>query len=107
MEETETELEGRIGKFFLTSGLFCQKTPKLKTHGNRRITSPLSLNGSPDLYIVHKGHYIGIEVKLPKGVQSDAQKSFERLLRDLGEGLYFIARSMEDAENIVRAIRQL
>lgn len=106
MEQTESELEGEIGKYFLALGLFCQKTPKIKTLGHRRLSSPLSLNGSPDLYIVHKGRYIGIEVKKPKSLQSDEQKGFELAIRR-AKGLYFVARSIADAENIYKTIMEL
>lgn len=87
-------------------GLFCQKTPKLKTFGNRKHNSPLSLNGSPDLYIIHGGRYFGVEVKIGNGRQSDEQKEFEKCLRAAGAN-YFMCRSLDDAKNILDAIEAL
>lgn len=101
--QLEKELELAVGKFFLGLGYFCQKTPKLKTYGNHRHKSPLSLNGSTDLYIIHKGQFWGLEIKLPRGTQSDAQKVFMGHLRSAG-GQYHIIRSMADAEAIALAL---
>lgn len=70
------------------------------------MTSPLSLNGSPDLYIVEQGRFFAIEIKKPGCKQSEAQKEFERRLRAAGSN-YFIAYSLDDAANIVAAIEAL
>lgn len=106
MEQTESELENAIGKFFLSRGLFCQKFPKVRTHGHRQHNSPLEMNGPPDLYILTKSRFIGVEVKKPGCHQSESQKSFERHMRKAGS-LYFVCRSLEDAEIICRAIQEL
>ena len=51
--------------------------------------------GSPDIIAVRNGTCYGIEVKRPKGVQSESQKEFERAFTKAG-GVYVLARSIDD-----------
>jgi hypothetical protein len=51
--------------------------------------------GSPDIICVIKGQFVGIEVKAPKGKQSDYQKEFQRQLEAAG-GRYMLAYSLDD-----------
>jgi hypothetical protein len=51
--------------------------------------------GSPDIVCVIKGQFVGIEVKAPKGKQSEHQKEFQRNLEADG-GKYVLAYSLED-----------
>jgi hypothetical protein len=44
---------------------------------------------------VIKGQYVGIEVKAPKGKQSDHQKEFQRQLEVAG-GRYILAYSLDN-----------
>jgi hypothetical protein len=104
--EREIDLEKQIGELFLDNGVFCQKTPKLKTFGKRKMSGRLSLNGQPDLFIVHKGRYIAIEVKLPGCQQSPDQKEFEKRLRAAGAN-YYVVRSLADAVVILRVLERI
>ncbi len=56
--------------------------------------------GSPDIICVIKGQYVGIEVKGPKGVQSDNQKDFQKQL-ELAGGRYILARDLNDIINTI------
>jgi hypothetical protein len=51
--------------------------------------------GAPDIVAIVNGRYVGIEVKGPRGVQSEAQKEFENRVRTAG-GTYILARSIDD-----------
>ena len=51
--------------------------------------------GSPDIVIVHKGKYIGVEVKGTDGKQSDNQINFQRELETAG-GKYLLVRSLDE-----------
>jgi hypothetical protein len=51
--------------------------------------------GSPDIICVVNGRYVGIELKAPKGKQSDHQKEFQRQL-ELAGGTYILGYSLED-----------
>lgn len=46
---------------------------------------------------VINGQYVGIEVKAPKGRQSENQKEFQRQLEAVG-GKYILAYSIDDVE---------
>jgi hypothetical protein len=50
--------------------------------------------GSPDIICVIAGQYVGIEVKAPKGKQSDHQKEFQAKLESAG-GKYILAYSLD------------
>jgi len=54
--------------------------------------------GSPDIIVIFKGQYIGIEVKGLKGKQSDNQKVFQARLEAAG-GKYILAYTLEDVIN--------
>jgi hypothetical protein len=54
-----------------------------------------SLNGVPDILLIYKGRFIGLEVKRPGGSQSDNQKEFERRTKEAG-GEYYIVTSLDD-----------
>lgn len=51
--------------------------------------------GAPDIVCVIAGQYVGIEVKAPKGKQSDHQKAFQEQLEAAG-GKYILAYSIDD-----------
>jgi hypothetical protein len=55
--------------------------------------------GSPDIVCVIDGNYVGIEVKAPKGKQSDHQKEFQRKLEAAG-GRYILAYSLDDVSDV-------
>lgn len=52
--------------------------------------------GLPDLYVVGFGVAAWLEVKRPKGKQSDAQTLFEQVVRENG-AIYQVVRSEEEA----------
>lgn len=56
--------------------------------------------GSPDIICVIKGQYVGIEVKKPKGIQSEYQKIFQENLEKAG-GRYILAFSIDDVMKVV------
>ena len=55
--------------------------------------------GLSDLVAVRGGQVVHIEVKTPKGVQSEKQKRFQRKLEAAG-GEYILARGIEDVEHL-------
>lgn len=63
--------------------------------GFHRPMPKYAMNGVADILLIKDGLFVGIEVKRPSGKQSDAQKEFERLLKENG-GAYLIATSLED-----------
>ena len=66
--------------------------------------TPNPCPGAPDIEIILNGRYIGLECKSPKGVQSDAQKTFEYEVKRNG-GFYFIIRSLKDAMDVIKQVQ--
>ena len=56
--------------------------------------------GFPDIMILYKGKFIGVEVKQEKGKQSDVQVEMQKKIEDSG-GIYIIARSLNDVIALV------
>jgi len=54
-----------------------------------------SKNGLPDIFLIKDGQFIGIEVKRPKGKQSENQIIFERECKQNG-GKYHVVTSLDD-----------
>lgn len=61
--------------------------------------------GSPDIIMVYKGQYIGLEIKGEKGVQSESQKYFQMNLEKAG-GAYYVIRSIDELIAIIRQLEQ-
>jgi hypothetical protein len=59
--------------------------------------------GSPDIICVIAGQYLGIEVKAPKGKQSEHQKAFQRALEAAGRK-YILAYSLDDVLDAISSL---
>lgn len=55
--------------------------------------------GSPDVFVIHKGRIIGLEIK-DKARQSDGQKEFEKAMKKAG-GEYYIIRNIDEVMKII------
>ena len=61
--------------------------------------------GWPDITgLLPDGRFIGIEVKAPKGRQSEAQQHIEREIRRR-DGIYILARSIDDVQRGIEEAR--
>jgi hypothetical protein len=57
--------------------------------------------GLPDIMIVYRGLFYGLEVKRPhRGFLRNNQESWGRQLKQAG-GLYFVVYSLQEAQNII------
>lgn len=66
-----------------------------KSQGAYRAMPKYSKNGVPDIILIKEGKFIGLEVKQPKGKQSDNQIIFEKECTQAG-GEYHIVTSIDD-----------
>jgi len=82
--------------YFFRSG-----SGKLKVKGGYFKTGR---NGCPDITVICKGKFIGIEVKTKDGVQSVAQLKAQREIEKAG-GFYYIVTSVEEVEKIINQAR--
>lgn len=67
--------------------------------GKFRAMPKYSMNGVPDIILVKDGIFIGLEVKKPKGKQSDNQVIFQSGLEKAG-GKYYVVHSIDDIQAI-------
>lgn len=76
-----------------------QNTSPIFADGKFRSMPKYSMNGVPDIILVHKGKFIGLEVKRPKCKPSEAQLAFMKGLTIAG-GDYHIVTSIDDVKKI-------
>lgn len=61
--------------------------------------------GVSDLIIIVQGHIYFVEIKTPKGKQTEAQKKFQERVEALGF-TYWIWRSVDDSENFCKELKE-
>lgn len=62
-----------------------------------------SEKGLPDIAVIYRCRYIGLEVKTAKGRQNADQKLMQQKIEKAG-GAYYIVRSLDDAMDIFREL---
>ena len=68
--------------------------------------TPNPCPGLPDIIVIIKGRFVGLEIKQPKGRQSTEQKTFEQAIKKAG-GFYFLIRSLDEAIQAIASIKHL
>ena len=68
--------------------------------------TPNPCPGLPDIIVIIKGRFVGLEIKQPKGRQSSEQKTFEQAIKKAG-GFYFLIRSLDEAIQAIESIKHL
>lgn len=101
MDLLERELEKAVISFLVMHGIFVFKPSKM-TATKRAMRD--ADRGAPDIWVVHKGRAIALELKTKKGKLSDDQISW-RVRFESAEGLYYVVRSLSDAANVLKAIQ--
>lgn len=99
---TESQIELQICDALTRRGFFVVKLKDQSAfrNGAYRKGSSYQIRGVPDLVVfAPKGRTLWLEVKTPKGTQSDHQKAFERRILDLGHE-YHLVRSVDEALKI-------
>lgn len=105
---SETELVSSIlARLTLEPGVIAWRnnTGVARVHGS---TVRYGLgNGSPDIVVVAgpDGRFVGLEVKVERGVQSVDQQTWEKDVSAVGGG-YAVVRSVEEAVLAVRKARR-
>lgn len=103
MESTEIEIQNSICEYLQIKKYFFWRqntSPTLTPDGKGfRRMSRYSRTGIPDIIIVEKGLFVGLEVKRKNSTQSDSQKQFQKDLEKAG-GRYYIVRSIDDIQKL-------
>lgn len=64
-------------------------------HG-RKIRFGVGGPGGADLIGLYNGRFVAVEIKTPRGKQTEEQQTFQRLVESKG-GAYVVLRSVDDA----------
>ena len=98
---SEKHIETQILSWLKAQGLFAFKIENGgvydRSRGVFRFNGSSSIRGVADIYCLHRGLSIWIEVKSAKGRQSEHQIEFANNIM-LNGGIYLLARSIEDVE---------
>jgi hypothetical protein len=111
LEPKEAAIEKMVCEYFSYIGIGVKKIPML-AHFNEskkrweRHQNPWIATGISDLILFWKSKIFFVEIKSKTGRQLESQKNFEAFLRH-HKCNYFICRTLEDAQNIARAIKAL
>jgi hypothetical protein len=89
-QQPETKIKNEIKKWLNLFNWFC--FPILQGMG--------AYKGISDIIAIKNGTVLFIEVKTPKGKQSEYQMKFEDMIKNYG-GHYLIARSYRDVEDYI------
>lgn len=57
--------------------------------------------GTPDIIVCYQGRFVGLEIKGPKGRQSEFQKEAEAAIRKAG-GEYYVIRDTDHLREIIK-----
>jgi hypothetical protein len=77
-----------------------------KKNGTFRRMPSYSKTGVPDIILIYKGKFVGLEVKNEKGKQQQSQLDFEKLCKSNG-GYYKVVRSVGDVEQFIENIKKI
>lgn len=109
---TEHQLCDQIIEFLNYNGAYCWRTNSgamrasytTKSGQAKSYMVRMSRAGTSDILGIYKGHFIAIEVKLPKTIKNvtEAQKMFLQAIKDHG-GIAGVATTPEDALSILKS----
>jgi hypothetical protein len=94
----EAQIEREICDYLHLKGLFFWKQPQAGFFDGtcfRPHASPYVKKGVPDLIVIRRGQFIGLEIKRPGSYQSNSQKVFQMQLQRAG-GKYYVVRSLQE-----------
>lgn len=102
---SESEIQSQIIDYLnYRVDLFFQRTNNTPVYDEKntkyRRMAKGQKNGFPDIVVIRKGVFIGLEVKTLTGKQSKYQKDIEKEIKANG-GQYHIVRSLQDVIKIL------
>lgn len=97
MTQRESKLSRNIMAALESEGAFVWKN-----HG-----SAFMMAGLPDIVGVYRGHFIGVETKLPGGADPSVVQKLVHMKIMAADGIVVVARSVEQALVVLRRVDQL
>lgn len=99
MIEKETDIQLAICDYLCVKRYFFwrQNTSPIwnSRTGSYKTMPKYSMTGLPDIIVIKRGIFIGLEVKIKKGRQTPSQKDFERRVKEAGAE-YYVVTSIDD-----------
>ena len=99
----ETDIQHSICEYLALRGHFFFRTNNMPVFDHVRKSframPKYSMKGVPDIIVLHRGAFYGLEVKKPKGKQSIWQKDFENKCKSVG-GNYHVVTTIEQVKAI-------
>jgi hypothetical protein len=102
-EPSEHEVQSAILQYLAIKQVMCWRAntgAMSGAHKGKRWFVRFGLPGSPDIFAVIAGQIYGIEVKGPKGKQSESQIEFQARFERAG-GKYVLAHSLDDVTAVL------
>lgn len=102
----ETDLQRQVLDYLAWKRIFAYRNNSGAFAGEykgRKRFIRFSAVGSLDIICVVDGLYVGLELKAPRGKQSDRQQAFQHQLEEAG-GVFVLAHSLED---VIRALEDI
>jgi len=92
----------KIECFAVPNGIFFNSSSKSKSYAYiKKLHAEGFRNGTADIVVLFYKRIVFIEVKAVKGVQSDSQKEFEQMVKNLGFE-YYIWRDVDDCIEFIK-----
>lgn len=103
MRATETQIQRAILDYLALKNIFHYRQNSGALKDGLRFFRCASINGLPDIVLIVKGRYIGIEVKSATGRLSKAQLETHRKIKEAGAEVYII-RSIDALKQLLERI---
>jgi hypothetical protein len=101
-QQYESEILHSCLDYLRIQGIFCwrQNSGSFITPDKKRYFKTQDINGVADIIgLLPSGRFLAVECKRPGGKQSAEQKAFQTAI-ERNNGMYVIAKSIEDLKNI-------
>lgn len=117
LKNLEKEQEGKIQADILR---WLNMQPKAECLAWRNYTGPIIRGGGkkqifftanpaaggPDIIVIFKGRFVGIEVKTKKGKLSEKQEGFMKNATKAG-AFYFVVTSLDEAQKCIKQVKDV
>lgn len=98
LESSEQEIQKSILEYLTLRRVFAWRNNSgampIESNGSKRFIR-FGTIGSPDIFAIKDGKVYGLEVKKPKGKQSDGQVLFQEGMQKAG-GIYAVVHSIDE-----------
>ena len=105
LKEKESDIQLAICQYLELRGYFFWRSNNIPAFeqktGFYRPLPKYAIRGVADIILINKGKFIGLEVKTKKGKLSKNQEAFKELC-EVNRGKYFVVRSVDDVEKLIK-----